>query len=411
LPSDFLLPLFVLTLLANAILVAFAIRGMRRGQWDDDRPIGAAPRPPAGGRAVSSPTQGGPTGTDAEPTNRDEVAQGELARAVAMRRSTEDVGTGSARSADTGPTAEAEPPSSGPAGRPEGSTAGPADRVPEAGRKIAPAPKARRTSKPAAAADASATRSAPAEPRRGRRRFSLPPLDDDHEKVNRSIKSFLGGIEGSASAIGAPDPPATEISPTGATTSGPTTVALIAVDGLPNEAARAAVSPREAARPDSATTDTGMPEAGMPDTKTPDAGTPPDREAGQPDAVAEALAMVERTLRAAARGSDIVTIGDRGRFRIVLPATGELAARAYLRRIRATIEPRLESAGRPLRLAVATATVLDESLDHAVERAEHRLAVALASDGSPDGATGPHRSSGRLDDPGHQPVTPRAAAD
>ena len=33
------------------------------------------------------------------------------------------------------------------------------------------------------------------EARRGRRRFALPPLDDDHERVSRSIETFLGGIE------------------------------------------------------------------------------------------------------------------------------------------------------------------------------------------------------------------------
>ena len=47
-----------------------------------------------------------------------------------------------------------------------------------------------------------------------RRRFSLPPLDDDHEKVNRSIESFLAGGDPS------PDP---------GIDAAPTTVALVAL--------------------------------------------------------------------------------------------------------------------------------------------------------------------------------------
>jgi hypothetical protein len=407
LPSDFLLPLFVLTLLANAILVAFAIRGMRRGQWDDDRPIGAAPRPPAGGSRSGSPTQAGSPPTDGEPSSRDEVARAEvaraeLARAIATRRPPADVAIGSARSVDTRPPVETL--SSRPVSDADAGAADPAAPASGARRKGAPAPKPRPTGKPAATANAPATKPAPTESRRGRRRFSLPPLDDDHEKVNRSIKSFLGGIEGSGPAndsLGpandAPNPPATDMPRKGATAAGPTTVALIAVDGLPA---------------DSGSNGSTRPQASpVTDAPTVDA-TSPAGDALEPDVLAEALAMVERTLRAAARGSDVVTIGERGRFRIVLPATGELAARAYLRRIRATIEPRLESAGRPLRLAVATATVLDESLDHAVQRAEHRLSVALASDASLDGSIPPHWSSGGSDDAaGHPPVTPRAAAD
>jgi len=215
--------------------------------------------------------------------------------------------------------------------------------------------------------------------------------------VNRSIKSFLGGIEGSGLANDVPDLPTTDTPPKGATAAGPTTVALVAVDGLPVGAARHVAPHPESSPMAHAATDGAPSQAG---------------EARESETVAEALAMVERTLRAAARGSDVVTTGDHGRFRIVLPATGELAARAYLRRIRATIEPRLQSADRPLRLAIATATVLDESLDHAVRRAEHRLSAALTSDRAPNGAAPAHRSSPGSDGaPGHQAVTPRAAAD
>ncbi len=129
--------------------------------------------------------------------------------------------------------------------------------------------------------------------------------------------------------------------------------------------------------------------------------------AGAAEAVTAALAMVERTLRSAARGTDVVTTGGRGRFRIVLPSTGEFAARAYVRRIRATIEPRLVAADRPLRLVVATATVLDEPLEDAVRRAEHRLSAALADAGPPASETEADRGSGTVD----EPTVPRAATD
>jgi hypothetical protein len=94
-------------------------------------------------------------------------------------------------------------------------------------------------------------------------------------------------------------------------------------------------------------------------------------------APSDAVAIVERTIRGAARGTDLVTIAEPGRFRIVLPATGELAARAYLRRIRATVEPLLGTAERPVGLAVATATALDEPIEDAIGRAERRLVAAL----------------------------------
>ena len=396
-PSDFLLPLFVVTLLANAILVAFAIRGIRRGQWDDDRPIGAAPRPPAGGSTSGPSTLAGSTKTERGPSGHDDMAQAELAndeleRAIATRRAKQGVATGSPRPAPA--RRPVDPESGSPAGKTVAESPGPAAVTPAAPGKRAASSNPRRKSKPAAATSAAATQSAPVEPRRSRRRFSLPPLDDDHEKVNRSLKSFLGGIEGPGATDVAPEPPAIAAPPKSATTAGPTTVALIAVDGLPADAEKNLARP--AARPTGDSPGNGA--------------SSPSGNAHESDAVAEALAMVERTLRAAARGSDVVTIGDRGRFRIVLPATGELAARAYLRRIRATIEPRLESAGRPLRLAVATATVLDESVDHALERAEDRLSAALAVDRQSDGAPSTQRGSG-TDDAGHAPITPRAAAD
>jgi GGDEF domain-containing protein len=90
-----------------------------------------------------------------------------------------------------------------------------------------------------------------------------------------------------------------------------------------------------------------------------------------------AVSAVKRALRAAARGTDRVeTVGD-DRFRVVLAATGELAARAYLRRVRANVEPLLEELEPPRRLAVSTATILGEPVDQANEVAERRLQAAI----------------------------------
>jgi hypothetical protein len=342
LPADFLLPLFAVTLVANAILVAFAIRAMRRGQPDSDRPNWTA-RPPTSG-------QSGPAAaTRTEPTPAEQVTM-----------------------KTPGPAEPAGHPESGPQAAAAGSSAPRPARKPAAKPVPTPSPK-RRSSK--AAADAPASKPRPAEPRRGRRRFSLPPLDDDHEKVNRSIESFLGGIDGSGTGPGAAEPATTGV-PT-EPESGPTTVALIAVDGLAT-----------------------------------DPGTVATVDHPDDDAVNEALAMVERTLRGAARGTDIVTARRRGRFQIILTATGELATRAYLRRIRAAIEPRLEAVDRPLRLAVATATVLDEPLHEAVRRAEDRLQLAIDAARASDRAARQATTEGEPDSgPGDEQRAPRAAAD
>jgi len=158
-----------------------------------------------------------------------------------------------------------------------------------------------------------------------RRHFSLPPLDDDHERVSRSIETFLSGTEPNDSADAQPAPVAT-------------TVAIVAVDG------RRIVA------------------------------SSPDRAAF--DGV---VATVDRTLRSAARAADRVMSTGPGRFRIVLPATGELAARTYLRRVRATVEPSLEAASVPLRLIAATATVLDGTPEAASALAQTRIDAALAN--------------------------------
>ena len=357
-PAEILLPLFALTLLANAILVAVAIRGLRRGSTDGDHPGGGGPArtytstPPAAERPMTD----------------------QLAKAIASRRAlVEGAASGPTAAPVPSPAAQsgvddaAIPPVADPVANPVADP--PATRevpaevpgTPAAGHAVKPPPVpvpvpkrtvAKRRTTPDSKAgpptrnDAEpptrndATR--PSEPgRRSRRRFSLPPLDDDHEKVKRSIETFLGGAETPT----ADAPRSVERVAVGATT-----VALVAVDGLPPR--------RRRSRSTIAAVDD--------------------------DATSNALAMVERTIRGAARGTDVVTVVDRGRFRIVLASTGEVAARAYLRRIRATVEPLLESADRPLHLAVATATVLDEPLIAAVRRADQRLASARAAFSAPD---------------------------
>ena len=96
-------------------------------------------------------------------------------------------------------------------------------------------------------------------------------------------------------------------------------------------------------------------------------------------AVAETL---ERELRAAARGTDRVERVAPERWQVTLAATGELAARAYLRAVRAAMEPALDERHPPLRLVAATATVLDEPVAEATATAERRLASALAAGGT-----------------------------
>ena len=163
-----------------------------------------------------------------------------------------------------------------------------------------------------------------------RRRFSLPPLDDDHDKVNRSIESFLSGGETAS------DPDAATDREPGQP---PTTVALVAVIGTGHDSAGDGSG--ESVRGEAAGT------------------------------------AVKRALRAAARGTDRVESLADSRFRVVLAATGELAARAYLRRVRTTVEPVLETLDPPRSLAVATATMLGEPIDRVNEVAERRLLAAI----------------------------------
>lgn len=395
-PTELLLPAFALTLLANAVLIAVAIRDLRRDhvasaparRWAPavvaPRPSSTPPRTAALEAAAQSDPIADPPATAAEtpvlPVDTSvPLAAAPLVAAARPRR---------ARSTKTA----TEPNPSTPAAT---QSTKPAPAGARSGRST---PAAGRSAKPAPAADPS-----PREPstRRGRRKFSLPPLDEDHEKVNRSIKSFLARAEGApvgpatpaaargaAEALGTPDGAETAAGPSGdpsnqrkqaGSSSGsrdvPTTIAVIAIAGINDP--------------------TDMSDG--PDGDDPDGDTVAMIErAVRARATTDAVDLLERTLRAAARGSDEVHGPDGGRFRIVLPATGELAARAYVRRIRATVEPQLEAADRPLRLVVATATALNVPIRTATETALRRLDAALAADA--DGATGSMPLDGAGDD-------------
>jgi hypothetical protein len=310
-PTDILLPAFLLTLVANAALVAVAIRGLARSRADRDRATRwiEQPRPPAA-RPDPSPSRA-PRAEPAPPVDP----------TPAERPSAEVAPARSSRAAEsTVPTGGPETPTSPPR-RPRPAARTPGPRPSPSG---GTAPKTGRSTKPRADG-----------PKAGRRRFSLPPLDDDHERVSRSIQSFLSGADG---------PDGTDAGSVLAGTAGPTTIAVVAIHGI---------DPASTARMSS------------------------DRTVG--DAIDAAVATVDRTLRSAARTADRVTAIAPGRFRIVLPATGELAARSYLRRVRATVDPILEAVDVPLVLVTATTPVLDESEDAAAARADARLDAALAA--------------------------------
>lgn len=335
---DLLMVAFALTLAVNAVFVIIAIRALRRGHFGPD----VAPT----GRETPIPPSRPPV------TRAGRGVQPDVVRAVAARRAAlraalpdrapvakpaAEVPAGVEGAAETVVAGQAtptdEPSVADTSGHDE--VALPSrDDVPAAAAggdpssEGRPAPTATTRSEsidrpPPAAVAAETSRKARG---KGRRKFSLPPLDDDHEKVSRSIESFLSGGD----AAGETGPGSVPEPAGGAAT----TVAMIAIVGV-------------------------------------EAQGSPDDEA--------AAAMVERTLRSAARGTDSVEIDDRQRFRIVLPGTGELATRAYLRRVRATVEPLLEAARSPLRLVIATATVLDEPADAAAAVAGRRLDVAIAA--------------------------------
>jgi hypothetical protein len=278
----------------------------------DPEPMGAAhlpgPEPSSGGPPEPAPTQPSP------PTSRSNGSQ--------------------KRAATNGPQGTGAPERSGRASD-KRTARGSSDSMPQAGAG---------TAKPA---------------RKTRRKFSMPPLEDQ-AKVERSIESFLSGIESSPDA--APPADAGSASTDATNSAAATTVALVAISGWVEPPSASATTPGSAdsgpSRPDAAG-DSGP------------AGGTGSEPADDP------ATIVERTLRGAARGSDVVEVEGPGRFRVVLSGTGELAARAYLRRIRTTVEPLLDSFERPLHLATATATVLDEPLDEATAVAARRLTAAL----------------------------------
>jgi hypothetical protein len=302
------MPAFVLVLVANAVLIVVAMRSLTperdpsaakpssppradRGEWTAvpaTRPTQATPAP----TATSAPVAHG-----SDPTPPPGPAP-TTATAAAVTKA---AGDGTATKAR----------------KPPAKRVSRASAVGAAGRAAT-----KTTNPPAAATAATSTR---------RRRFSLPPLDDDHEKVNRSIESFLAGGETAQDADAAP-----------------TTVAFVAL-----------ASPME------------------------DGPTDP--------AIAETL---ERELQAAARGTDRVDRVAPECWQVTLAATGELAARAYLRAVRAAMEPTLDERHPSLRLVTATATVLDVPVSDATATAERRLASALAAGRGSAAATSEPRAAG-----------------
>jgi len=317
-PADLLLPAFALTLALNAIFVGIALRALRNGNRD-----AAAVR--SRSRHRENPASP-PPALERVPV---EWSVGPVPAAVAAVAAVE------AR--------------------------------PAANAVIDPATAARGGATPPAALDvpdrgpSGTTRSrprsdAPAKPTGRRRRFSLPPVED-HEKVNRSIETFLAGSDVSTSGQPA--------SPGPGSSSTVVTVAVVALVGRPATV------------------------------------LPPDAPAWRPPV--ELRALLERTVRSTARATDSVAVDRNGRVRVVLSGTGELAAHAYLRRIRAVVEPIAEAADPPVRVAIATATNLDGAVEAARRRAERRLAALLEAT---DPATVPEQAEDLADR-----LEPRAAGD
>jgi hypothetical protein len=333
-PDGLLLAAFALTLVVNAVLIVVAIRAMQPGGALSDQPRRRRDESAAGAADPQAPLHGSSAGRAAE-VLADEARNESVAAPVAL---------------------PPEPPRRG----------GRRPRKPPEGvdPPTSPAPKrARRESRAASSADAAPARgdgrTASARARKTatpggngrRRRFSLPPLDEDGEKVSRSIETFLSGGEAS------PDPDGNDADDDADVP--PTTVALLAVTDAGTASPGTASPSRNGHEP----------------SRAEDAPLVPGESA--PPATDDALAAVERSLRSAARGTDRVDAQQTGRFRVVLAPAGELAARAYLRRVRATVEPLLDELDPPRRLAVATATVLDDPLERADELAERRLATAI----------------------------------
>jgi GGDEF domain-containing protein len=333
-PTDLLLPAFALTLIANFVLVAAAIYALRVRTARDEADR-SADQARLAARRTATATE--PDLREIRPITVDEpsrdvagaqdpapVPHPVLAESPAPPVESESQRGQPASGPVDGPSPDGPPkPARGRRATPPGGTT---PKSPRGRRAAAPRPQPRpgpNEGNPRA----ETTNAAGASRRGGRRRFSLPPLDDDHERVNRSIETFFSGGDGLEARDPGRGPAAVA-----------TTVAAVAIDGIEQN------------------------------------------RSGDDDAAREGVAAaVERTLRDAARADDRVTTTGPGRFRIVLPATGELAARAYLRRVRAAVEPSLESAPIPLGLLTATSTFLAESPDAAINQAEARLDASLAS--------------------------------
>jgi hypothetical protein len=409
-PVDLLLPAFVIVLTANAILIGIAIRSVRAESRSERaivvRSPGRGQRPTTGvadgrgdttGRTRSTGSRSvdpslqrhGPAsnlidpvavdrtprrqpravqGASSLPGPADRVPAGAVVRAAATDRSSPTV---------TAPDARRQVGAAPPATRLDPDASGPAPAAPKAPRtrRALPAVSATtpaRATSPAADAASSATATSGKTSGAGRRRrFSLPPLDEDQEKVNRSIRSFLAG--GPAGATGGARASGDQnAAPSGESGNGrpPTTVAYVAIDcpdarrGATNQQAQPAAGPDVAAAQ-------GTSQASSSST-------------ADDEALVTARATVEQALRSAARGTDRVERINPDRFRVVLAATGELAARAYLRRTRAAVEPVLDALQPPRRLAAATATALGEPVPHAIETAERRLEALLEAGRSDD---------------------------
>jgi len=369
-PTDLLLPAFALTLIANFVLVAAAIHALRARAVRDEADRSADQARLAARRALATIE---PDRRDLRPAETTAPGERELPRMAAqpgpvgaepvaaepepgVLRAPEPTVTDASptplvesepASAQPGPhVVDGPPPNDPPKPARKRSPAtrqpspGPTPKPPSRGRAAAPRPEPR--PRPDQGNPRAAAGGSPGATRRGaRRRFSLPPLDDDHERVNRSIETFFSGGDALDPGDGGRVPATVAI-----------TVAVVALDGIDQNRSR------------------------------------DDRAAFE--AVA---ATVERTLRRAARGDDRVIATERGRFRIVLPATGELAARAYLRRVRAAVAPSLESAEIRLSLVTATSTVLGEAPEVAVAQAEARLDAALASAASHEPGRRPRAAS------------------
>ena len=314
-PAELLLPLFAVVLALNALFVGLAIRSLWRGRDGEPRTT----------TWTSLPVR---EDVIARSIRERETARTPRPVAAEDDRSTDVAGPPSEPASPSEPAGPTEPPGAPPPD--PDSTTGPASEgsgEPEAARTPAPRPMPTRTPRRPSA-------TGPAARPGSRRRFALPPLDEDHEKVRRSIETFLGGAD----------------APTGDVPPDPASILTVAVIGLAGP--DGPLDPRRSRR---------LRETAAAETSGP----------------SELRAVLERTVRSTARGSDVVSIDRHGRVRVILPGTGELAAHAYLRRIRAIVEPIAEAATPPTRVVVATATDLDGSVASARRRADRRFATAL----------------------------------